>query len=239
MAESASTLELQNRRALDAGRFAERQVRQTEPADYIRRQTAGVGLVDGAQLSSAEATSARQANTAPMGATYESDTSQRLLERLKILRRNARTYNEAGNMLVDATNKKYKFLLNSFQTQLITQTMALEVVVSPWVFISMYFLRVVRGAFRTNPNRLNLIPSYGFRTQADIGIFIWHTTAFCGIIAFLFFIFIIVALVVWYVTNDPITQSKFFLDILSSSFGAFLKAFGAGSPDSTGAAGGL
>jgi len=229
MANSASTLEAQQRRTFDADTFAQQQAKQSDPNEYIRRQTAGVGLDS---LNSRSIGNIPGVNTAPQNADQAQAAENQKglgpmarLQQMQKMRQQALAIGSAGTAEVVAqANAAYARVVNSFQSELIANVLALEVVVSPWLFLLIFFMRIF---FPLRIKGISVIPPYSLRTMAGIGVAISHGTAAFIILTILFLIFFLFALIVWAISEGPITQTQLFIDLVGGPFSA-LKALVAG-----------
>jgi hypothetical protein len=186
MADVATADEILNRRALERERFEQRQRQDvTRPA-----------------LDLSQVTSKAAAQPASADATAQEAPPNRLTSRLANLRRSARQYTDTGQLAVEATNRSYRTFVDGLQSELIGNVFALEIFVSPWLFLTIYFLRVVGSIFPVRVKRVNLIPPYSMRSAKDIIVLAMHTGAMLLIVIILMTIFVILGYIAWFLTRS-------------------------------------
>lgn len=224
MADSASTLEAQQRRAFDADTFGRLQAQPPDAGEYIRRQTSGVGLDS---LNSRAIGNIPGVNTAPQNADQAQAAENQKglgpmarLQQMQKMRQQALAIGSAGTaQAIALANAAYARVLNSFQSELIANVLALEIVVSPWLFLLIFFMRVFVGLVPLRIKGISVIPPYTLRTMGGIGVFITHLAAALVILTILFLIFFLFAFIVWAISQDPITQTQLFLDLSGGALG--------------------
>lgn len=224
MAESASTLELQNRRALEAGRFAERQ--NNQPNDYLRRQMAGVGSsLDGLQRTPVSQPNSAASSPQTTDAQQGLGPIARLQQIQKFRQQTIARSSNASTQAIAKLNAAYARYFSAAQSELIANVLGFEIFVSPWLFLGTYFMRVMAWFFPIKVKGITVIPPYTL-SGGGIGFVIAHTGAVLLILAVLVVVLLLVTFIVWFFTADPITKAQFFLDLLGTSFGSVLNLFG-------------
>lgn len=97
-------------------------------------------------------------------------------------------------------NKQYRMYFDGIQSELIGNVLALDVFVSPWVFLALYFLRVIFTIFPVKVKKISVIPPYSMGSAKDIFVLVGHTTAMLVIVIVVTLIFVIIAYIVWFLT---------------------------------------
>ena len=241
MADSASTLEAQQQRALYADTFAQRQAQQPDAGEYIRRQASGLGtsldsINSNSSLQTAGAPALSQDAGPAQAAAGQNDSGPiARLRHIGEMRKQAAQAVASGQALAKA-NAAYTRVLNSFQSELIGNALALEIIVSPWLFLSIFFMRIMAAIVPLRMKGIVIFPKYSLGL-VGIGVFISHLAAAFVILTILAIIVFFLMFIVWIITADPITQSQVFLDLSSGALKAVWDLFSCGSSGGTGASG--
>ncbi len=137
-----------------------------------------------------------------LGANYKTPQSKNLVGRLAELRRAARVtaVGKPEGIAAKAINVAYARYVSAMQDELLANVLALEVFVSPWVYLTVFFLRITGGLFPMQIKGLRLIPPYNLRTMSGIGEFISHLGGAFLILIILTIILVVVVSIVWFIT---------------------------------------
>lgn len=222
MAESASTLELQQQRALNADTFARQQSHQVDPNAYAVSQSERLQT----QLDAAQTGTKPVENSAIAAQAQQPAGFSGRLAQLRNLRNQAMGPNPVA-VAAEAANRAYTRYLNIFQSELVANVMALEVIASPWVFLALYFMRIIAGVMPIRVKGIAVIPPYSLRSAGGFGVFISHTTAALVILTILFLILFFIMFIVWTISEDPITQTQLFIDMSGGVLKAIANLFSA------------
>lgn len=222
MVESASTLELQQKRALNADTFSRQNARQVDPNAYAQSQSERLQTqLDAAQTG----TKPVEKEAIERYARQNNNFSERFSQ-LRTLRNRAMGPNPQA-VAAEAINRSYARYFNIFQSELIANAMALEIVVSPWVFLLLYFMRIIAGVLPIRVKGIAVIPPYSLRSASGFGVFIGHTTAALVILIILFLILFFIMFIVWTISQGPITQTKMYIDLSGGVLKAITNLFSA------------
>lgn len=213
MAESASTLQLRQQRALEADTFRRLTNRPVDPQVYGANQAERLQTqLDAAQVG----TKPVEQEAIERYARQKYSVGDRL-KQLRTLRDRARGPQPQA-VAAEAANRLYTRYFNIFQSELIANAMALEIIVSPWLFLGLFFMRILTSIIPLRVKGVAIIPPYTFRTGDGIGVFIGHLAAALVICIILFAILFFIMLLVWIITEDPITQASFFIEASGGVF---------------------
>lgn len=205
MANVATADEVLNRRALEREHFhdAQRIPPAIDPSAMQASQGAVNRDIDGLRQARAERGS--------LGAKYESPRTRNLAENLRSLRRASVASAGPANLAKAAVNKQYTLMVNSWQSSLLMSTLALEVFISPWVFLLMFFMRVMASIVPVRVRGVDLIPPYTLK-GGGIGVLISHLAGALLILLVLTIIFVIIALVAIFITSSTWEKVKLIYD---------------------------
>jgi len=156
----------------------------------------------------------RQANRerGSLGAKYESPRTRNLAENLRAIRKASRTKDAKGNLAKEATNKAYTQMVNAWQSSFLTTTLALEVFISPWVFLLLFFMRVMASVVPVRLRGIDVIPPYTLK-GGGIGVLISHLGGALLIVVVLFIIITIICLIGFFLTQPIWDQIKLIFDL--------------------------
>jgi hypothetical protein len=201
MANVATADEVLARRSLESARFQDAS-RITPAIDPSMMQTAQSAVdrdIDGLRQAKAE--------QGALGAKYESPRTRNLAESLRSLRRDSRVKDAQGNLAREATNKAYTQMVNAWQSSLLASSMALEIFISPWVFLTLFFMRVMASVVPVRLRGVNIIPPYTLK-GGGVGVLISHLGGALLILVVLSIIFVIIAFVAMFLEQPIWEQLK-------------------------------
>lgn len=153
-----------------------------------------------------------RAERGSLGAQYESPRTRNLAENLRAIRRVSRVKDEKGNLAKAATNKAYTQIVNTWQSSLLASTLALEIFISPWVFLVLFGMRVMASVMPMRLRGIDIIPPYTLK-GGGVGVLISHLGGALLILLVLTVIITLVSLVVFFFTQSVWEQLKLIFDL--------------------------
>ncbi len=153
-----------------------------------------------------------KAERGALGAKYESSRTRNLAENLRELRKKSRVTDAKGGLAREATNKAYTQMVNAWQSSLLTSALALEVFISPWVFLLMFFMRVMASVVPVRLRGINIIPPYTLK-GGGVGVLIGHLGGALLILVVLTIVIAIIAMVVIFLNQSFWEQLKTLFDL--------------------------
>lgn len=220
MAESASTTVAQQKRDFDADTFARQNTRQVDPNAYAQSQSERLQT----QLDAAQTGAKPVEKEAVERYVRQNNNFSARFNQLRTLRNRAMGPNPQA-VAAEAINRSYTQYFNVFQSELIANAMALEVVVSPWVFLILYGVRIIAGVLPIRVKGIAVIPPYSLRSVGGFGVFVGHTTAALVILTILFLILFFIMFIVWTISEGPITQTQLYIDLSGGVLKAIANLF--------------
>jgi hypothetical protein len=153
-----------------------------------------------------------RAERGALGAKYESPRTRNLAESLRSLRRASVAAAGPTNLAKAAANKAYTQAVNTWQSSLLASTLALEIFISPWLFLLVFFMRVMASVVPARVKGIDLIPPYTLK-GSGAGVLISHLGGALLILVVLTIIAVLVALVAMFITASLWEQIKGVLDL--------------------------
>ncbi len=150
-----------------------------------------------------------RAERGAMGATYDSPRTRNFVEKLRAFRRASRVTDSAGNVAQEATNKAYTQVLNTWQSSLLGTSIGMEIFISPWLFLAVFFMRVIASIYPVRVKGVNLVPPYTLK-DGGVGVLISHLGGAVVIFLVLMIIISIIALVAMFLTQPEKNISLMF-----------------------------
>lgn len=142
-----------------------------------------------------------RAEQGSLGAKYESPRTRNLAESLRSLRRASRVTDAKGNVAKEATNKAYTQVVNTWQSSLLASTLALEIFISPWVFLLVFSMRVLASIMPMRLRGIDIIPPYTLK-GGGIGVLLSHLGGALLILLVLTIIIVLISLVAIFFTSS-------------------------------------
>ncbi|MDP2789559.1 MAG: hypothetical protein Q8O51_00310 [bacterium] len=152
-----------------------------------------------------------RAERGALGAKSEAPRTRNFSEKLRSMPSTAQAAAKPGDLAKTAVNKQYTLMVDSWQSSLLTSTLALEVFISPWVFLLMFFMRVMASVVPVRLRGVNVIPPYTLK-GGGIGVLISHLAGALAILVVLTIIFVIIALVAIFFTSSTWEKAKLIYD---------------------------
>lgn len=142
----------------------------------------------------------------------EAPRTRNFSEQMQSMRAGAQAAAKPGDLAKAGVNKAYTQMVNTWQSSLLASTLALEVFISPWVFLLLFAMRVIASIMPMRLRGIDIIPPYTLK-GSGVGVLISHLGGVLLILLILAVIITLVSLVVFFLTQSVWEQVKLIFDL--------------------------